>query len=378
MKELANKLCILCALFALLTVQHIRGAVVFDSLDLSSQGRLLFTAQVSENGAVNQKGLFVADLAKATLHSLTLFPQQMDILDEGRIVQVRNSFGTFRISAQTGSLPGTLRYFPSFSDGAPIQAGRIDHIAPSRDGKWILSIEPTSAAYGNLVLIEVATGKRILITNQIERPGNQFPASWSNDSRGFIYAKNKKLFYHTFTTLQTNVDERFRYIGEGAISSIYWGKAGDFFYIKGSTVYHVRSADLFARTIYSDFIDIGTIAGSLPFLFDDSFDQFWVQPDSKAVMICKFGRTLFYIPLHQTYDTDLVEQPVLSFPFFPLPPGSVEIQFLWSASGLLTLWGTKANSDSILFAYRLDVSKPQYSIVSLKLPPVTRGLLSPD
>jgi len=355
--------------------------VGFEGLDLFSDGRLLYSVQISNPGANSHRGLFVTDLEKSKSKILTAFPEKLELLDEGRIVQVRNSFGAFRFSSK-GGLPASVVGFPAFSEGAPIQSGQIEPMAASYDGKWVLYVEPVSSAYGNLVLVDVATGKRLPIASHIERPGRYFPAAWSRDSQVFIYAKEGKLYYYTLAALNSVVvGEQFRLIGDGQIQSVCWGPQGDFFYINGKTLYRVRSSELFARSLYASFLDIGQVAGILPFTFDPSFDLFWIHPASKAMLVSKAGQMLFYFPLiaQENQTSNTLEQNSV-YPYLKLPANSAEIRLLWSPTGIITLWGLRSDNKSLAFSYRLDVSKETgpYNFVPVNLPAISDALLSPD
>jgi peptidoglycan/xylan/chitin deacetylase (PgdA/CDA1 family) len=355
--------------------------VRFEGLDLFTDGRLLYTVQVTNPGSRPHMGLFVADLEKNKSRLLTIFPEKIELLDEGRIVQVRNSFGAFRFPIK-GGLPASVIGFPTFPEGAPIQSGRIEAMSASYDGKWVLYVEPVSAAYGNLVLIDVSTGKRIPIANRVERPGRQFPAIWSRDSQVFIYVKDGKLYYFPLSSLKSvPVDEQFRLIGNGQIQSVYWGPQGDFFYINGRTVYKVRSSELFARSLYANFLEIGQVAGILPFIFEPAFDRFWIHPASRAILVSKGGQILFYYPLSiQDNQVSHTYEHSSIYPYLTLPALCSDIRVLWSPTGVITLWGLRSDNGALAFSYRLDASKDTgpYSFVPVTLPAISEALLSPD
>ncbi len=355
--------------------------VRFDGLDLFSDGRLLYTVQITNPGSAPHGGLFLADLEKNKTKLLTAYPEKMELLDEGRIIQIRNGFGTFRIPVK-GGLPESVAGFPTFADGASIQSGQVEAMSASFDGKWVLYVEPVSAAYGNLVLVDIASAKRYPIATHIERPGRYFPAVWSRDSKVFIYTKDGQLYYYALSTLNSvSIDEQFRLIGDGQINSVYWGPQGDFFYVNGRTIYKVRSTELFARSLYANFIEIGQIAGVLPFSFDPSFDQFWIHPASQSILVSKAGQILFYYPLQELgnqVSTAMDQSSV--YPYLKLPAMCTNIRLLWSTTGIITIWGLRSDKSSLAFSYRLDASKPTgpYSFVPVKFPAVSEGLLSPD
>jgi peptidoglycan/xylan/chitin deacetylase (PgdA/CDA1 family) len=206
-------------------------------------------------------------------------------------------------------------------------------MAVSSDGRWVLYIEPTSDAFGNLMLLDLSGGRRLLIAARVERPEKHFPASWSPDSRFFIYARENKLYYRTVNNTQ-DIDEGFRLIGSGAINSIKWGRGSDFYYLKGSVVYWVRGSEVPVRSFYTDFLEIGRLIGKIPFEFDPNFDAFWVAPNSRSLLFAKGGRSLFYYPLDFDEYADNYDN---SWPYLMLPRSCFLIDVLWSAGGMLTV-----------------------------------------
>ncbi|MDR1352817.1 MAG: polysaccharide deacetylase family protein [Treponema sp.] len=351
----------------------------FSGLDLSGDNRLLFTAEADTGGGRFQSALVLSRLTDLSLQQLTVFPEKIEIMENGRSLQVRNTFGALRLPL-TGGLPRGITGFPAFTEGAPVLGGRIDGAAASSDGKWLLVVDPVTSAYGDLVLIDTVSGIRTVITNSIERPDTAFPACWSPDSRVFVYTKEGKLYYHSLGAVSSSaypVDERYRLIGDGNTNSMYWSNAGDFFYIKGSTVYRVRGPDLFARSIYSDFLEIGAVAGKIPFEFDPGFDAFWIAPDFRSILFSKGGRNIFYFPLGlDDYNSDRV----VSLPYLMLPRSTYNVSVLWSSGGALTvLAAVPPGADGkTAIAYRLNTAAGGMAFKLLDAPPGPAGALSED
>jgi peptidoglycan/xylan/chitin deacetylase (PgdA/CDA1 family) len=366
-----------CALF-------VRGGVFFSDLDLAGDDRLLFRANSSGGGAADQHSLFLARLPNSALQQLTAFPERIDLIESGRTLQIRNVFGALRIPV-SGGLPRRIPGFPSFAGGSSASRGRVDDMAVSADGRWILYVEPSSAAYGNLVLLDVGSGERTTVASGVERPDRVFPASWSPDSRIFVYARSGRLYYYTVSPSQTApVDERFRFIGEGAANSVFWGRGGDFFYIRGSTIYRVRSTELYTRALYAGFLEIGSVAGKLPFEFDPVFDSFWIAPEARSLLLSKGGRNLFYLPLG--FD-DYGGNADASLPYLAIPRSCLNIRVLWAPGGTLTVITAvpvrKAGENPVM-AWRLGGSGGGMEFFPLAVPmgtganPSLNGSLSPN
>jgi peptidoglycan/xylan/chitin deacetylase (PgdA/CDA1 family) len=350
--------------------------VVFSGLDLSEDNRLLFRGDLEPRGKRTRGTLFISDLSDFSISQLTILPEKIALLENGRTLQVSNAFGFLRLPI-TGGTPQSIPGFSSFVQGNAVFGGRTEDSAVSIDGRYILHLEPTSSAFGNLILTDTREERRILISSKVELPDKYFPASWSPDSRVFIYQREGKLYYHTAALDSlAQVDDRYRLIGEGAINSVQWGTGEDFFYIRGSAVYRVRGAELFARTLYADFLEIGTVAGKIPFEFDHNFDNFWISPDSRSMLLSKGGRNLFYYPLGiEDYDLD-----IKSFlPYMMLPRSSFDLRVLWSLSGVVTVTASVLEAGGRgSIAYRLEAGDSGRIFTPLELPRINGAALSPD
>ena len=319
-------------LFFFLSSFPVSGRVFFSDLDLSANNQLLFRAR-AQHGISAQEALFLARLSPNPgivypafpVQQLTAFPERMDLLAGGRILQVRNAFGAVRIPLP-GGLPEPISGLPSFAAGHVETNGRAEEMASSADGRWLLYLDPVSPALGNLILLDVLSETRTLVASRLERPERQFPASWSPDSRLFIYEREGMLYYYMIGPSPMPDNERLRRIGEGTLNSISWGRDSDFFFLRHSTLYHVRISELFARILYADFLNIGVVAGRIPSEFDPIFDNFWVAPDTRSLLVLKGRRSLFYYPLAMNTGTSVL-------PHLLFPRSCSEIEVLWPAGG---------------------------------------------
>ncbi|HCC37577.1 MAG TPA: hypothetical protein DEQ14_08155 [Treponema sp.] len=344
----------------------------FQGLDLSDDNRLLFCADSGTTGGGGQRSVFVSRLTDLALQQITVFPEEIDIVEDGRSLLVRNVFGAALVPL-SGGLPRPLAGFPSFVTGNVPVSGGAESLAVSRDGRWLLRLEYVSHAYGNLILVELSTGNRRTISTRIERSIRNFPARWSPDSRVFVYCKGGKLYYYPLF-IESDVDERYRQIGEGKISAVAWGDRGDFFYIKGSAVYRVGGQELFTHAVYADFLEVGQTAGRLPLEFDPDFDLFWMSPDSRALVFSKGGRNVFYYPLSAEVSANE------TLPYIKLPAGAFDIDVLWPSPGALTVTASVRHRDGIAaLAWRFAADGSQASrFTSLETPVGSHYALSPD
>ncbi|MDR1318775.1 MAG: hypothetical protein LBJ90_04045, partial [Treponema sp.] len=354
-----------------LSLLPVYGEISFSGLDLSDDNRLLFRADSS--GPLPQHAVFISRLTDLALQQITAFPERMELVENGGFLLVRNCFGAVRIPV-SGGLPRNIPGFPSFASGAAPGARPLD-IEASADGRWVLYVESQSPAYGDLVLLDTAGGTKQIVTRNIEKPDRIFPARFSPDSRVFVYAKAGRIYYYAPGGAASPADERFRRIGEGEISSTAWSGKGDFYYLRGNTLYGVRGAEFFTRAVYADFLEVGSAAGKIPFDFDPAFDSFWLAPDARSVLLSRGGRTVFYYPLETPPEESIL-------PYVMIPPDAFDINVLWSPGGLVTVLASipgGKGEESRVAAWRLvDGGIGPSSFVPLETPLGSNCVLSPD
>jgi hypothetical protein len=359
-----NRRCFFALLFTITGLFNLFGNN-FQDIDLSSDDRLLFRVNFESQSAV-----FLSKLSDLSFCQLTAFPEKLELTGNGSALLVSNCFGTVKVPV-TGGLPSPLAGFPSFVSGNMPLKGRLAQFAASADSRWVLYIEPASHAYGNLFLINIISGVKYIISEKIELPAADFPASWSPDSRFFVYSKAGKLYY--YNVLNDPVmpaDERFRLIGNGEITSVTWGKQRELFYFHGNTLYRIMNTELFTRTIYGDFLSIGSVMGTFPLDFDSIFDHYWIAPDLKSIVINKNGKGLYYFPINENFNYRTI------LPHILIPQNTIKLDLFWPASGQLTII---SYDQSKSVTWRLDFSDgmPKF-FTSANSPALLNAALSPD
>jgi peptidoglycan/xylan/chitin deacetylase (PgdA/CDA1 family) len=360
-----NRKILLFSVFSLIFVLNLSG-ISFHDITLSSDDRLLFKAEFEARHA-----LFVSSLGTASMQQLTVFPESLKVVNNGRTILVFNRFGAASISI-AGGLPVPVPGYPSFTEGSIPLRGRIQETAVSGDGRWMLYIEPVSPAYGNLVLIDLSSGAKRTVSQKVELPSSDFPARWNPDSRLFVYSKSGRLYYFPMINdLSVLVDERFRMMGPGTVNSITWGTQGDFYYFTGNSLYRILSPELFTRTIYGDFLSIGNVAATLPVEFDPGFDRFYISPDSNLIMIGKHGKGFFFFPLGGAADGAASFLPHISLPY-----EAENLNVFWPSSGRLTIIFSHLNEITV---WRFDTAGKQVSSLQTSGAPFTsNGIMSPE
>jgi peptidoglycan/xylan/chitin deacetylase (PgdA/CDA1 family) len=351
-------------LFLFIPIFNLSG-ISFEGLNVSADDRLLFRVDFE-----SQHGLFVSNLNDLSIQQFTAFPEKLYIVGNGRSILALNRLGAARIPI-SGGLPAPLPGYPSFAQGSVPLRGRLQDLAASADGRWIIYLEPTSPGYGNLLLTDTSNGAKKLISERVELPASDFPAKWSPDSRLFVYSKGGRLFYFPMISdLSVLIDERFRMIGPGSISSVLWGQNGNFYYLTGSTLYRVINPELFTRTIYGDFLSIGNVAAVLPLEFESGFDRYWIAPDSGAILINKGGRGFFFFLLGANQNAPS------ALPYVSIPYGAENFNVLWPSSNRLTITASLQNE---ILVWRFEAGGNSIRTLSQNNAPSSpNGALSPD
>ncbi|MGA2639400.1 MAG: polysaccharide deacetylase family protein [Spirochaetia bacterium] len=312
------------------------GQVSFSGLDLSASDRLLFAATAASTDVGAFDTLFLADPRTRHLRQLTFYPEEVQLLQDKDVLQIQNRFGVFRSDTEFRNIT-PIAMFPSFVGGSQVQSGTIAPMQTSPDGRYLLYLRTRSPAYGDLTLLNVATGVQTVICTKVELSLEALPASWSPDSRFIVYAKASGLYYFSLAQLQENrvLTEELRNIGSGSMANVRWGAAGALDYISGVIVYEIDPNELFTRALYTGFLKIGKVVAKIPFQFDSNFDTFWVSPDGKNLLLDKGGRNIFlyYITLDDFHASGVP----LSLPYLSLPRDTTVRKVIWSAGNVVTM-----------------------------------------
>jgi len=280
--------------------------------------------------------LFLADARTKRMQQLTWFPEEVLLLQDNDVLQIHNRYGVFRSGPGfTNILP--LPIFPSFVGGSQVQTGRIAPMETSPDGRYLLYTRATSPAFGELTVIDVATGAANVVSSHVELSLEAPPAIWSPDSRFIVYSKAASLYYYSLAQMRDGriLTESLRRIGDGSIANIAWSSDRSLIYISGLIVYAINPSELFTRALYAGFLSIGKVEGKIPFDFDSNFDSFWVSPDGRNLLLDKGGRNLFLYYL--SADDFHPNGSPLNLPYLYLPRDTTVRKVVWSTGNLVTM-----------------------------------------
>jgi peptidoglycan/xylan/chitin deacetylase (PgdA/CDA1 family) len=336
----------------------------YKGLDLGKDDSLIFSAQVELPGDGTYDTLFASDLSGTSTAQLTVYPERVSLVEGGARLQVQNRFGLFRSDSSLSGLAPVANY-PAFARGSSVRQGRLVPCATSPDGAYVLSVVPTSPAYANLVLFDVAKGTESVVASKVGYSIEAIPARWSPDSRNFAYSKNGSIYYYSIDQLSGSMvlDEDYRRIGEGRIQCVRWASDGSLFYLKGNALFRIFAAEFFTQALYRGVAGMGVLAGKTPFPFDPNFDDFWVSRDASRIILCKGGRNLFLIYLNP--DDFGSDSRVTALPYLFLQGDTMVRDVLWPSGGAITVFtGSLRDGARSSGAYRL-AAPPDTALLGL-------------
>lgn len=272
--------------------------ISFENPEINSQDKILFTIKQSITGSPAYSTAFSAD-AKTLLPAkiLTCYPEKMELLSKGSVLQVRNRWGTARYSFSDSTLSWTSR-----ADSIPETAQILSPQIASPDGKWLCYIKKTGIAEGELILKNASTLQETVLDKNAQPNYEKIPVKWNSDSTIFVYEKNGNVYFcepkAAFQKVQ--LAEKFRLIGRGNINSVCWANSKNLIYIARDLIYRISSNELYTRGLYSSVIEPGTVCGRLPVVFDEKHDEFSVNSKASAIIFIQSKKIINLFKLNES------------------------------------------------------------------------------
>ncbi len=311
--------------------------VSFDGLDLNDGGSLLYSVQNKISGNPVYKTLYKTELGEnfssGDGNILTCFPEHLEILDDGKKLQIRNRYGTAIYSVSDSRLD-----WISVANKIPLEYTRTGTYSVSADGKWAVYIRQTDFAHGQMILQNTLTrDEKVLVENS---PFNfeRVNVKWSPSSTSLIYEKNGNLYFTTPSAAFKNIQlpEEYRKIGEGGINCVEWCDDETLIYVRDDIVYKISGKELYTRGLYSSLIGSGKIIARLNFSFDGTGDVFFVDKTASQIVLITKEKALFYCSIG-TSSYDYVK--LLSyFPLTSVQGTALSYRIFWTGEMKPVLW----------------------------------------
>src|SRR5574344_3049214 len=311
--------------------------ISFDDLNLNEDNNLLFTAYQNIPGTPAYRSLLLAHLEKKnvkdTPQMLTCFPERLELLNDGKTLQVRNRFGSAWYSDETKKLT-----WISSANRIPVEYTRMGPEAVSPDGKWVCYVRKTKSAVGQLMLQNVQSFEEKVLAESVPFSYDRVEVKWAPDSSAVLYEKNGTVYFFTPSAALKKIalPEQYCKIGEGTLNSVGWTDEKSLVYIDGDIVYRIQENELYTRGLYSALIGNGTIIGRLPSSFNAYNDRFWCDSDGRQLVIISEDRIVSYYAI-PVKGFDFVQSHGM-YPLTAMEGSILDYNVFWTTESKPILW----------------------------------------
>lgn len=333
----------------------------FDNLDINLNDEVLFTVKHNTVGSNPYKSIFYTQLKdgmpKENPKVITCYPEQMEMLAKGKILQIRNRYGTARYSLKDDKLVWLNKV-----DGIPVNALPVVPYSVSPDGKYFCYIQKTSLCAGSVILEESETGKKEILSDNVLCSYTDLPLKWAPDSTVLLYEKDNNVYFCNPDAVLRGVEieERYRKVGRGTINSVCWASPKSLAYIDDYMLYKINTKELYTLGLYAGIIGQGKPMGRLPFRFDSNYDKFSANEDVDSIVIIQNKRLFSYL-ISENPSCEYMNL-VYSRPYDDENASLIDSYLLWDAFGNPILWQEKLpynGEEEIGSVYKLSAKAQQ-------------------
>lgn len=312
--------------------------IEFGSLDLNNDDFLLFSAEQNIPGTPSYKSLFFTQLDEQKIKKepviLTCFPEKMELLNENKILQIRNRYGTAKYSVEDKNLKWT-----SLAFGIPENYSLANLISASPDGNYFCYVKKTKNTTGKLFVVDCKTQEEKVLLEKTPFSYKNINAKWSPDSKFLLYEKDGCVYFITPSELfkKINLPESYRKIGNGTINNVQWTQNGNIIYVSNDLVFLIEENELYTRGLYASLIGSGKIIGRIPNSFDPLKDKFWTNEDGTKFAIVSSKNTLYIYSATESEELSYLK-PEGVFPFSETDGSGYDFKIFWSGTSSPVLW----------------------------------------
>lgn len=368
--------------FAFLTFS-VSAKIKFENPQINSENKILYTVECnsSSDKTENYKTLFLTDAEKSSKNIenskiLTCFPEKMQLLSGGSVLQIENRYGTARYSVRNETLTWILQ-----KESLPTQAKGFQPSSSSSSGKWICTLEKTSAAKGRLILKNAFTSQTYILDEHADFDFEKIPVKWAPEREILLYEKNSGIYFCDPKAWERNMQmsDEFRKIGEGSINSVQWANSKYFFYIKDDLIYKISADELYTRAVYSNIVGEGIVVGKLPLKFNPNKDKFSINPNSDKIAVIKSNSLVSIYEIDGTSSKNVSVS--FSKPFSSSKGTILNVEIFWTKYGKEILWVNFLGANDGIkksCAYRISDSASPYISLAGTFEDAKNPELSPD
>lgn len=336
----------ICFLIFTLFSLQLFAKIIFTTYDLNQNDEVLFTAKQEKIGAIPYKSLFYVKLKNGLPEKqpelLTYYPEQMELLNKGKVLQIRNRYGTARYNSVTDKITWVTK-----SEGMAEDVLPVVPYAVSPDGEWLCRVDHSGIFSGLLILEKVSTGETVVLNENIINSYDEVPVKWSPDSSIVIYEKNDDLYFCNPDAIlrQIEVEEKYRKLGRGTIHSICWTQKKYLAYIDDYLIYKISSKELYTLGLYSGIIGQGKAVGRLPFQYDCKNDRFSTNDEVTGFMIMQYGKIFSYMRIPELSEDCNYLDVIYTRPYTDSQASLLNTTVFWDEYEYPILWQEKLPYD---------------------------------
>lgn len=314
--------------------------ISFDKLDLNKNDELLFLTCNETTGIAKYNALLTARIstenADFSPRCLSFYPEQMELLENGTILQIRNTYATAKYDILNHKLLSE-----SIIKKIPEKPLPVLVYSTSSDGTWYCYLKRTSFLTADLILKNAVTNSEYVLSKNIQMSYNKIPVKWCPEKNLLLYEKNKNIYFCNPSAMQGNVeiDEKYRKIGRGTINSVEFASSKYIVYVDDSLLYKINTKELYTVGLYSEILGKGTVIGRLPFKFNPQSDTFSSNPYVNAFMFIQNKRMFSYLVARK--DSCDYMDVVYSKPYTDSKASLIDSEIFWDKNANPVLWTKK-------------------------------------
>lgn len=352
--------------------------ISFGTTDLNTNDEVLFTVKQDMTGINSYSSLFYAKLkdgkAEKTPQLLTCYPEQMELLQGGAVLQIRNRYGIGRYDTASEKFS-----WYQVTDEIPLNSLPVMPYSVSPDGNWICKIERDTLSSGILTVTNVVSKKSAILCTNVRQSYEKVPVKWAPDSSLLLYEKEGDVYFCNPEAFVSNIemDEKYRKIGRGTINSVNWASEKKLVYVDDYLIYQINSKELYTIGLYSGIIGQGKAVGRFPFQFNPNTDKFSSNPGVNSFVVVQNNRLFSYLKLKKNDVSCDYLDVIYSNPYTDSTASLIDSYIFWDDKANPILWQEKLpydGSSEIGSVYMLSDKE----IPMLNLTDSGKPLVSPD
>lgn len=300
----------------------------------SSYNSLVYTKLQNQN-STNQK-------SNKTLNNfITYYPEQMELLNNKQILQIRNKNGVATYNFRTNSVQ-----WNATSKTIPENTLPLLTYSVSNNGEWICYFSPVTDVKANLILQNVKSKKEKVLCQDVVLDYQTVPVKWSADSTILIYENNGNVYFCNpeayFKDIE--VEEKNRKLGRGSINSVHIVSDKFLAYVDDYLLYKISFKELYTLGLYSGIIGQGKIVGRLPFAFNSKTDKFSVNKQFNSIFLIQNNRLFSYLTTNKE-SCDYMNV-MYSRPYTDAQATLKDAHVFWDKNNVPILWQEKLPYDN--------------------------------